>query len=134
MTPVWTTIGVVVLVVASTLVGLHRSPAFGHVPLGWRLVSLSSLAVCLLGLLFMLSWRPTAGPYTVDVTYPFGSALQAWQVTVGFDWVAFGVLFAASALAAARLRVRWFRAALLVSGALLWFPHLVIGLAFALAR
>ena len=131
---VWLTVSLLTLLVATVLIGLYRSPALGHVAARWRLLSLASLVFFLPGIAFLLSWQPTPGPYTVDQRYPFGSALQTWQVTVGFDWVAFATLFAVSAMVASQLKLRWFRIAVLVSGAIIWLPHIFIGLAFALHR
>ena len=101
---------------------------------GWRLLPFASILYALVGLPFLLAGEPTAGPYREGERYPFGTELQAWQVTVGVDWLAFGLLFAAAAVAAARLPSGWLRAAIFVSGALIWLPHVVIGLAFALDR
>ena len=101
---------------------------------GWRLLPWVSILYMLVGLPFLLAGDPTVGPYREGERYPFGTELQAWQVTDGVDWLAFGLLFAAAAVAAHQLPNRWLRAALIVSGALIWLPHLVIGLAFALDR
>ena len=101
---------------------------------GWWLLPWAGIAYALVGLPFLLTAEPTAGPYREGERYPFGTELQAWQVTVGIDWLAFGLLFAAAALAARQLPNRWLRATILVSGALIWLPHLVIGLAFVLDR
>ncbi len=100
----------------------------------WQLLPFAGILYALVGLPFLLSGEPTAGPYREGERYPFGTELQAWQVTVGVDWLTFGLLFAAAAVAARQLPHRWLRAAILVSGALIWLPHLVIGLAFALDR
>ncbi len=101
---------------------------------GWRLLPFASILYALVGLPFLLAGEPTAGPYRDGERYPFGTELQAWQVTVGVDWLAFGLLFAVAAVTARQLPNHWLRAALIVSGALIWLPHLVIGLAFALDR
>ena len=101
---------------------------------GWRLLPWAAILYALVGLPFLLSGEPTAGPYREGERYPFGTELQAWQVTVGVDWLAFALLFVAAAVAARRLPSRSLRAAIIVSGALIWLPHLVIGLAFLLDR
>ena len=101
---------------------------------GWRLLPFAGILYALVGLPFLLAAEPTGGPYREGERYPFGTELQAWQVTVGVDWLAFALLFAAAAVAARRLPSRWLRAAILASGALIWLPHLVIGVAFALDR
>lgn len=46
--------------------------------------------------------RLTGGPYTVDERYPFGDAERAYQVTVGFDWIAYAIRFAAAGVAIRR--------------------------------
>ncbi len=134
MVPVWTTLSLLSLLVATVLIGMNRSPALRHVAARWRLLSLTSLVFFLPGVAFLLSWQPTPGPYTVGQTYPFGSALQTWQVTVGFDWVAFATLFAASAMVTSQIKLRWFRVALLMRAAMIWLPHIFIGVAFMLHR
>ena len=101
---------------------------------GWQVLPVAGIFYALVGLPFLLAGEPTAGPYREGERYPFGTELQAWQVTVGVDWLAFGLLFAAAAVAARRAPNRWLRAATLVSGALIWLPHLVIGVALALDR
>ncbi len=103
----------------------------GVLPRGWRLLPWVSILYALVGLPFLLAGEPTAGPYREGERYPFGTELQAWQVTVGVDWLAFALLFAAAAMVARTVPSRSLRAALIVSGALIWLPHLVIGLAFA---
>ena len=84
----------------------------------------------------MTSHRLTILPGTIhyDIFYSCGSALQTWQVTVGFDWIAFATLFAASAMVVSQIKLQWFRVALLISAAMIWLPHILIGLAFALHR
>lgn len=66
----------------------------------------------------------------MDERYPFGSALRTWQVTVGFDWVAYAILLGAVGFVARRARSRPLWAAVGVSFAILWFPHVAIGVAF----
>ncbi len=134
MTPilVWGTVGAIALLIVITWSGLFTAPVLKPIAWGWRLLGLCSGAFVLAGIGFVLSWRPTPGPYREAVVYPFGGELQTWQVTVGFDWLAFGVLFAGAVLAAARLKSRWLWAAVLLSVFLIAFPHVVIGLAFAL--
>ena len=101
---------------------------------GWQILPFASILYALIGLPFLFAAEPTSGPYREGERYPFGTELQAWQVTVGVDWLAFGLLFAAAAVAARQLPNRWLRAAIVMSGALIWLPHLVIGVAFALDR
>lgn len=113
---------------------VRRSPTGRLIRLGWKLLPLSSVLFVLPGIGFVLSARPARGPYREGEAYPFGTELQTWQVTVGFDWFAFAILFAAAAVATPRIKSGWFRAALGVSWLLIWLPHVTIGLAFALDR
>ena len=129
---VWGTVGAIALLIGIAWTGLFTASALQPIAWGWRLLSLWGAAFLLVGIGFVLSWRPTPGPYREAVVYPFGGELQAWQVTVGFDWLAFGVLFAGAVLAAARLKSRWLWTVVLLSVTLIAFPHVVIGLAFAL--
>ena len=101
-------------------------------PWRWRAASLASLFFLLVGFVFAATMRPTPGPYEVDAVYPFGDALRTWQVTVGFDWLAFGILFGAAALMAPRVPSRWFRVAVVASGLLILVPHAVIAAAIVL--
>lgn len=97
---------------------------------GWRAFVAAAAVSAVIGLFFALSMDPTGGPYAVDERYPFGSALRTWQVTVGFDWIAYAILMGVAGSVARRVRSRPLWAALGVSFALLWFPHLAIGVAF----
>ena len=98
----------------------------------WRLLAFSGIPLAASGWSFVLRfWDPTSGPYLADVRYPFGSHLNAWAVSFGFTWIAFGLLFAALALLGPASRTT----ALLLGAAwlLCWLPHGVIGVGFALA-
>jgi hypothetical protein len=64
--------------------------------------------------------------------YPFGDAERTWQVTVGFDWIAYAILFAVAGVAVRRVGGRRLWALMGLSFAILWFPHLAIGVAMAL--
>jgi hypothetical protein len=86
----------------------------------------------LIGLVFAQSMRPTGGPYEMNERYPFGDAERTWQVTVGFDWIAYAILFAVAGVAVRRVGGRKLRVFMAVSFAILWFPHLAIGVAMAL--
>lgn len=84
------------------------------------------------GLIFVLRfWEPTSGPYLANEKYPFGSHLNAWAVSFGFTWIAFGVLFAAAArwLHSISPRRAWW--VLMVTWLITWFPHATIGIAVA---
>ncbi len=97
---------------------------------GWRAFLAATAVTAAIGLFFAASMDPTGGPYAVDERYPFGSALRTWQVTVGFDWIAYAILFGAAGSAVRRARSRPLWVALGVSFAILWVPHLAIGVAF----
>lgn len=69
---------------------------------------------------------PTSGPYTVGERYPFGDAERTYQVTVGFDWIAYAILLAVAGVDVRRAGGRGLWALLAGSVALLWFPHVLI--------
>lgn len=98
---------------------------------GWRAFLAATAVTAIIGWFFAASMDPTSGPYVMDERYPFGSALRTWQVTVGFDWIAYAILFGAAGSLARRARDRRLWVALGVSFAILWFPHVAIGVALA---
>ena len=106
--------------------------AYRTVPLGWRVLAHAGWPLSLAGAVFVVRfWVPTGGPYRANVRYPFGTHLNAWAVSFGFTWIAFGLLFAAVALLASRAedaRPAWL--ALLVGWIVCWLPHAVIALGF----
>jgi hypothetical protein len=67
-------------------------------------------------------WEPTAGPYLANQLYPFGPHLNAWAVSFGFRWLAFGLAFFTLALRAPRTGLTWLA---LVVGWVLW-PGFVV--------
>lgn len=107
--------------------------AYRAASLGWRLLAHAGWPLSVAGALFVIRfWSPTSGPYRANVRYPFGTHLNAWAVSFGFTWMAFGLLFSALALLAPRapsIRSAWFT--LLVAWMVCWLPHGVIGVAFA---
>ncbi len=104
-----------------------------HRRLGYGLLAAAGLGFIPSGVaLTALSWRATAGPYQVGQAYPYGGPMEAWQVAMGFAFMAFGVLFAAGVWALARLRSRRLWWALVAAYALVWFPHAFMGAAFFL--
>jgi len=123
---VWGSVVAIVVVTAAIWLSLFRALAFRTVPLGWKLLSLSGGLFVLLGIAFILSWEPTAGPYVVDQVYPFGSYLNTWIVSLGFTMVPFGLLFAGLALLAAQVQRRAVWVTLLFSWLMFWFPHVVV--------
>ena len=100
---------------------------------GWRAFVAATAVTALIGLFFAASMNPTSGPYAVDERYPFGSALRTWQVTVGFDWIAYAILFGAVGSVARRAGSRPLWIATGVSFVILWFPHVAIGIAFLMS-
>lgn len=100
---------------------------------GQNLLSIAGLGFIPAGIiLILLSWHPTPGPYRVGGRYPYGGSLEAWQVSMGFAFVAFGVLFVAGIAAAVRLKSRRLWGAMLAAYVLVWFPHAFLGAAFFL--
>lgn len=104
----------------------------GRARWGWRAFVAATVVMAVIGWFFAASMDPTAGPYVMDERYPFGRALRTWQVTVGFDWIAYAILFGVAGSVARRIMDRRLWAAIAVSFAILWFPHVAIGVAFVL--
>lgn len=106
--------------------------AYRTVPLGWRILAHAGWPLSLAGAVFVLRfWEPTDGPYRANVRYPFGTHLNAWAVSFGFTWIAFGLLFTVLALLASRaehVRPAWL--ALLAGWMVCWLPHGVIAVGF----
>jgi hypothetical protein len=101
--------------------------------LGWRLLAHAGWPLSLAGAIFVLRfWEQTSGPYRANVRYPFGSHLNAWAVSFGFTWIAFGLLFAALAVLGTRTGdARPALLTLLAAWALCWLPHVVIAVGFS---
>ena len=77
--------------------------AYGTAPLGWRILAHAGWPLSLAGAVFVLRfWVPTVGPYRANVRYPFGTHVNAWAVSFGFTWIAFGLLFTVLAVLASR--------------------------------
>lgn len=127
-----TTIGVALLVVLVSLIWLRS--AYHASTLGWRLLGWSGIALSLGGVGFILRfWKPTEGPYLANQVYPYGGHLNAWAVSFGFTWLAFGLLFFGLATLGAREARVTVWLTLLAVWMLCWLPHGVIGVAFAWA-
>lgn len=97
--------------------------------LGWKLLAWSGFWFIPSGIVLgVMAWKPTGGPYAIGETYPYGSVTDAWQVSLAFSWIAFGILYVGLALAGERLKSRplWFF--LLGSTFLTLFPHVWLGL------
>ena len=96
---------------------------------GWNLLAFCGFGYIPGGLLLlMLTWKPTPGPYIIGERYPYGSYLEAWQVSLGFAFVAFGLLFGVASSVGTRARSKWFWFALLASFVLMWSPHIWLGI------
>ncbi len=130
MTVVWTVaslsahfVAVCVLLLWSDLRAAPRS---------WQLLAGSGLPLALGGLGFILRfWQPLPRPYRANESYPLGPYLNAWAVSFGFMWLAFGLVFLALALRTPR--TGWLWLVLLAAWVLAWLPHGVIGIGFAWA-
>ena len=130
MWAVWLVIGLAAVLFAIPTLLLW--PDLRRAPRRWQLLAASGLPLALAGLGFAARfWEPTPGPYRANELYPFGAYLNAWAVSFGFMWLAFGLVFFACALRAPRTGSIWF--ALLVAWVLAWIPHGVIGIGFAAA-
>jgi len=130
MWTVWFVIGFALAIFGATTVLLW--PDLRAAPRGWQLLGASGLPLALGGLGFVIRfWDPTPGPYIANELYPFGTFLNAWAVSFGFTWLAFGLAFFAFAVRGRHSGASWL--ALLVAWVLVWLPHGVIGIAFAVA-
>ncbi len=119
-----------VLLVSAVAVG-HR-PQFRKARLNWRILSVSGLFLAAFGLVWVLrGWEQTAGPYRIGAVYPFGTHLQTWQVTFGFTWLGFGVLFFGGSLRAAAHPTYLTWLTLLLAWLVCMLPHGIIGAAMA---
>ncbi len=99
---------------------------------GWQLLAGSGVALSLGGLGFIVRfWEPLPGPYTANAVYPLGPYVNAWAVSFGFLWLAFGVAFAALALKPQPSVKTWLT--LLAIWILAWLPHGIIAIGFAVA-
>jgi len=101
-------------------------------PRSWKLLAWSGIPLVLGGLGFVVRfWKPTAGPYRANEIYPLGPYLNAWAVSFGFMWVAFGLIFFVLAARGPHTGRTWWT--LLVAWFLAWLPHGIIGVGFAAA-
>jgi len=127
---VWTVSGLSALFVA-LCVRLHWND-LRAAPRSWQLLAASGLPLSLGGLGFIVRfWEPLSGPYRANESYPLGPYLNAWAVSFGFMWLAFGLVFFALALRTPRTRRLWLT--LLAGWVLAWLPHGIIGIGFLLA-
>lgn len=127
---VWLVIGSTVVIAAAVVVLLWSD--LRAVPRSWQILAMSGLPLALGGLVFAIRfWDPTPGPYLADELYPFGAPLNAWAVSFGFMWVAFGLVFFAAAVCGRHSLKTWL--ALLAAWGLAWLPHGIIGIGFLAA-
>jgi hypothetical protein len=111
---------------------LALRPDLRAAPRPWQILAASGVPLALGGIGFVVRfWEPLPGPYLANERYPLGPYLNAWAVSFGFMWLAFGLAFFALALLAPRSRRVW--VALLVAWFLAWLPHGIIGIGFAAA-
>lgn len=95
---------------------------------GWKLLAWSGFWFIPSGIfLGLMAWQPTPGPYVIGEKYPYGPLTNAWQVSLAFSLIAFGILFVSLALVGERLKSRWLWFCLLVSTVLMLFPHIWLG-------
>jgi hypothetical protein len=101
--------------------------------IGWRLLTWSGIWFIPSGTVSIwMSWQPTPGPYIIGERYAYGTLVEAWQISLGFSWVAFGLLFVGMALTGERLKSRWLWLSLLMSTMLVMFPHIWLGVMMVL--
>jgi len=101
-------------------------------PRSWQLLACSGIPLALGGLGFVVRfWQPTSGPYRANEVYPLGPYLNAWAVSFGFMWLAFGLIFFVMAARGPHSGRTWLT--LLVAWFLAWLPHGIIGVGFASA-
>lgn len=116
--------------IAACVVMLRRD--LRAAPRGWQLLASSGIPLALGGLGFIVRfWEPLPGPYLANQVYPLGPYVNAWAVSFGFMWLAFGLTFFALALHAPRTGRTWW--VLFTAWFLAWLPHGIIGLGFAAA-
>jgi hypothetical protein len=97
--------------------------------LGWRLLGHAGWPLGIAGAIFIARfWDPTPGPYIANERYPFGSHLNAWAVSFGFTWIAFGLLLGAIAALGERSPRRIWNVSFVAWG-ICWLPHAIIGIA-----
>jgi len=100
---------------------------------GWNLLAFSGFSYVAGGaLLVVLTWKPKPGPYSIGERYPYGGYLEAWQVSLGFAFLAFGILFGIGSLIGSKVRNKYLWSGLLASFVFMWFPHLLLGIALVL--
>ncbi len=123
---------VALMVVGAPVVWGLRIRSWKAMSTGGKLLWLSGIFYIPGGLVWLLKWSPSQGPYGVGENYIFGSYLQAWEVSMGFAFLAFGLLFSSAVLLMEHHKTRWVWTSLLTAWLLVMFPHFLIGVTFAL--
>ena len=127
---IWTVSGVSTGLVAACVLLLRGD--WGAAGRGWKLLAASGIPLALGGLGFILRfWEPLPGPFRANELYPLGPYVNAWAVSFGFMWLAFGLAFYAFALRAPQTGRTW--VTLLAVWVLAWIPHGIIGVGFVIA-
>jgi len=127
---VWTVAAVSAALIAICLLVLRRDVQ--SAPRAWQVLAASGVPLALGGLGFLVRfWEPLSGPYLANDRYPLGPYLNAWAVSFGFMWLAFGLVFFALAVLAAPTRRLW--CTLVIAWFVAWLPHGIIGVGFAVA-
>lgn len=127
---VWTVSALSAAVFAGCLIALRED--WRAAPPGWKLLAASGVPLAMAGLGFILRfWEPSPGPFVANELYPLGPYVNAWAVSFGFLWLAFGVAWYALALRAPHDARSW--VTLLAAWVLAWVPHGIIAAGFAAA-
>ncbi len=132
MDVVTSSVVVMSFVVGSWVIMRYKSDAFESMTPSWKLLWISGLLFVPGGAIWTMKWQPSLGPYMVGEKYPFGSHVNTWEVSMGFGFVAFGVLFAEASIPASKSKNRLSWVGLLISWVLLMFPHALVGVTFVL--
>ncbi len=101
-------------------------------PRGWQCLAGAGVTLSFGGLGFIVRfWEPLPGPYVANELYPLGPYVNAWAVSFGFMWLAFGLAFVALALRGHRTINTWL--AMMAAWILAWVPHGLIVVGFLAA-
>ncbi len=114
---VWTVTACAAALAAGCVILLRED--WQAAPRGWKFLAGSGLALSLGGIGFIVRfWEPVAGPYVANELYPLGPYVNAWAVSFGFMWLAFGLAFVTMALRGERSGGTWL--AMIVAWVLAW--------------
>ncbi len=127
---VWTVTAASAVVATSCVILLRDD--WRVAPRGWQCLAGSGVALALGGLGFIIRfWQPLPGPYIANELYPLGPYVNAWAVSFGFMWLAYGLAFVTLALRGQRSFKIWL--AMIATWILAWLPHAIIVLGFLTA-